>query len=63
MRFHHIYVHNLVVLGKQSRRFLTNIDVIVTRVFKARYYSQQGDFLTARLGHTPSHVCRNTYTS
>lgn len=36
MGFCHLYAFNLVMLGKQSWKFLYDNDVIVTKVFKAK---------------------------
>lgn len=48
------------MLGKRGRRLFTNEDSLVSRVFKAKYYSE-GSFLTAALGNNPSYVWRSIW--
>jgi len=62
MEFHHLYDFNLVMLGKHSWKFIFNQDAIVTRVFKAKYFSKV-DFLQSSLGHNPSFTWRSIYSS
>lgn len=51
---------NMAMLGKQGWRLLMNVDSLVSRVFKARYYPE-GDFLTANLGNNPNYVWRSVW--
>jgi len=62
MGFHHIYEFNLAMLGKQGWRLETNQDTIVSRVFKARYFSR-GSFVNARLSHNLSFVWCSIHAS
>ncbi|PNX86605.1 ribonuclease H, partial [Trifolium pratense] len=62
MGFRHLYGFNLAMLGKQGWKLLTNHDTILSRVFKAKYYSKEG-FLDAKLGHNPSYVWRSIHAS
>lgn len=57
MGFRHLFGFNLVMLGKQGWKLLTEQDTIVTRIYKARYFPRT-DFLGARLGHNPSFIWR-----
>jgi hypothetical protein len=49
---------NLAMLGKQGWKFQTDIDSLVSRIFKARYFPR-GTYLTASLGHNPSFIWRS----
>jgi hypothetical protein len=62
MRFRHLYRFNLAMPGKQCWHLVTNHDTILSKVFKAIYYLNEG-FLEAKLGHNPSYVCRSIHTS
>lgn len=46
------------MLVKQGWRLLTNLDSLVARVYKDRYY-KDGDFLSAKLGSNPSFIWRS----
>ena len=50
-----IHWFNLAMLGKHGWRFLTNLDALVSRVFKAKYFPR-GSFLEAEVGHNPSFI-------
>lgn len=58
MGFCNIRYFNLALLGKQGWRLLKFQDKLVSKVFKARYYSK-GTFLTAEIGHNPSYIWRS----
>lgn len=58
MGFKDLYAFNLVMLGKQGWKFITEPDSLVSRIFKARYFPS-GSYLTAVIGHNPSYVWRN----
>lgn len=49
---------NLVMLGKQGWRFISNPNSLVTKLYKARYF-QNNDFLNSELGHNPSFIWRS----
>jgi len=40
MGFRHLFGFNLAMLGKQGWKLLTNQDTIVTRIYKAKYFSK-----------------------
>ncbi|TYH25010.1 hypothetical protein ES288_A03G135700v1 [Gossypium darwinii] len=42
MGFHNLYCFNLALLGKQGRRFLTLIESLLFRIFKAKYFLNEG---------------------
>jgi len=46
MGFRRLFGFNLAILGKQGWKLLTELDTIVTRIFKARYFPRT-DFLGA----------------
>jgi hypothetical protein len=50
--FRHFYGFNLVMLMKHSWKLLTNHDIVLPKVFKAKYYLNVV-FLDATLGHNP----------
>lgn len=56
--FQDLHAFNLALLGKQGWHLLTNHTSLVTRLFKAKYFSK-GDFLGAPEGHNPSFVWRS----
>jgi hypothetical protein len=60
--FRHMYGFNLAMLGKQGWKLLTNHDTILYKVFKAKYYPNEG-FLEANLGHNPSYIWRSIHAS
>lgn len=62
MRFRDLHGFNLAMLGKQGWKLLTNLDAIVTRVFKAKYFPKV-DFLRTAIGHNPSFVWRSIWSS
>lgn len=49
---------NLALIGKQSWRLITHPDMLVSRIFKARYYPDNS-FLSAKLGANPSYIWRS----
>ncbi|KAL8104689.1 hypothetical protein AgCh_028771 [Apium graveolens] len=60
--FRKLHDFNLALLGKQAWRLVTKPDSMVSKVFKARYYSK-GSFLSASLGPNPSYVWRSVLES
>jgi len=62
MGFRHQFGFNLAMLGKQGWNLLVEQDTIVTRIYKARYFSRD-NFLGTRLGHNPSFIWRCIITS
>lgn len=55
MSFKNISVFNLSIFGKQGWRLLSNMDNLVTRISKAKYFFHS-DFLSANLGQNPNYV-------
>ncbi|KHN14866.1 Putative mitochondrial protein, partial [Glycine soja] len=53
--FRHLHAFNLVMIGQQGWRLMTNNDTTVTKVLKAKYFPN-GNFLDAQLGHNPSFI-------
>ena len=62
MRFRNLQAFNLSILGKQGWKFISNQDAIVSKVFKAKYFSSV-DFLEVPLGHNPSFVWHSIHAS
>jgi len=62
MGFRHLFGFNLAMLGKQGWKLQTEPDTIVTRIYKAKYFSRT-DFLGARLGHNLSYIWRSIFAS
>ncbi|KAM6591439.1 hypothetical protein CsatA_014044 [Cannabis sativa] len=58
--FRHLRDFNLAMLGKQAWRLVSNEHSLVSRVYKARYYSH-GSFLTASLGPNPSFIWKSIF--
>lgn len=54
MGFRKLYEFNLALLGKQAWRIVTHPDMLMSRIFNARYYPD-GNFLTAKLGANSSY--------
>lgn len=55
MGFQHLFTFNLAILGKQGWKLASDQDVVVSQVFKAKYY-HNGEFLGSSLGHNPSYT-------
>ncbi|XP_060972631.1 uncharacterized protein LOC133038482 [Cannabis sativa] len=62
MGFRNLRDFNLAMLGKQGWRLMFRQDSLVSKVFKARYYSQS-DFLSAELGSNPSFIWSSIYAA
>ncbi|KAH9726440.1 reverse transcriptase domain-containing protein [Citrus sinensis] len=60
--FKRLHMFNVAMLGKQGWRLLTNPNILVARLFKARYYPNTS-FAEARLGNNPSYVWRSILTA
>lgn len=58
MGFRDLECFNQAMLAKQGWRLLSNLDGLLQRFLKSRYY-QDGDFLTASLGARPSYGWRS----
>lgn len=56
--FRHIHDFNVAFLGKKGWRLITNLDSLVERIFKARYYPRSNS-LSANLGENPNYVRRS----
>ncbi|KAL8116144.1 hypothetical protein AgCh_022590 [Apium graveolens] len=49
---------NLAMLGKQCWRLITNLDSLVARVYKAKYYADT-EFMEDKLGSSPNFIWRS----
>lgn len=56
--FQSIRDFNVALLGKQGWRMINHPNLLVSRVFKARYF-QNGSFFSATVGRNPSYVWRS----
>ncbi|KAH9768542.1 reverse transcriptase domain-containing protein [Citrus sinensis] len=56
--FKRLHLFNVAMLGKQGWRLLTKPNILVARLFKARYYPNTS-FAEARLGSNPNYVWRS----
>lgn len=48
------------MLGKQGWRFLSKLDSLVTRVYKAQYFNKDG-FLKAEIDYNPNFIWRSIW--
>ncbi|XP_060969491.1 uncharacterized protein LOC133036775 [Cannabis sativa] len=62
MGFRHLHDFNIPMLAKQGWRLLCNLDTLVGKVYKARYFPHS-DFLSVELGSNPSFVWRGIWTT
>jgi hypothetical protein len=62
MGFKSLSAFNLSMLGKQGWRVMTNPDILISKIYKVRYFPRC-DFLDAKLGHNPSFVWRSICNS
>lgn len=60
--FRKLHDFNLALLGKQAWRLLNNEESLVTKIFKARYFSKCS-FLDAELGSNPSFIWRSIWAT
>ncbi|KEH22478.1 hypothetical protein MTR_7g451250 [Medicago truncatula] len=60
--FKDLSAFNLAILGKQARKFLSESQSFVSRIFKARYFPSKS-FLDASIGRNPSYVWRSILRS
>ncbi|XP_062100071.1 uncharacterized protein LOC133805941 [Humulus lupulus] len=56
--FRSLHDFNVALLGKQGWRLLMYPNTLVSRVYKSRYFPQ-GNFLSAKLGGSPSFIWRS----
>lgn len=56
--FQDLRTFNLALLAKQGWHFLQNLEALISRMFKAKYFPNC-DFLEARVGHRPSYAWRS----
>lgn len=59
--FHDLQGFNLAMLGKQGWKFISQLDAMVTRFFKAKYFPRE--FLEAFRGSNPSYVWHSIWSS
>jgi hypothetical protein len=62
MGFKSLHAFNLAMLGKQGWRVMNNQNIIIAKLFKARYFPHC-DFLESKLGQNPSFVWRSLCNS
>lgn len=62
MGFRHLFGFNLAILAKQGWKLSIDPNVMMSRVFKAKYY-RKGFVLGAALGHNPSFVWHSIHDS
>lgn len=60
MRFHDFRDFNLAMLAKQGWRFLIKPNCLVSKIYKARYFSN-GNFLDPAVGNNPSYIWRSIW--
>lgn len=53
--FRRLHDFNVALLGKQGWRLIVHLNMLVSRVYKARYYPND-NFLNAKIGTNPSYV-------
>ncbi|XP_074342398.1 uncharacterized protein LOC141679917 [Apium graveolens] len=58
--FRRMHEFNMALLGRQGWRLIMRPDCLVSKIYRARYYSG-GSFLTASLGSNPSFVWRSIF--
>ncbi|XP_045831568.1 uncharacterized protein LOC123922956 [Trifolium pratense] len=62
MGFKSLHTFNLPMLGKQSWRVMSNPDILISKIYKAKYFPHC-DFFDSKLGHNPSFVWRSICNS
>jgi hypothetical protein len=62
MSFKNLSVFNLAMLGKQGWRIWTNLDTLIARLYKAKYFPKCS-FINSSLGHDPNFVRRSIFNS
>lgn len=62
MGFRSLEEFNLALLAKQGWRLMVDTGSLVSRVYKAKYYSNR-DFVNSELGDKPSFIWRNIHGS
>lgn len=60
MRYHNLYVFNMALLGKQGWRLMHNLNSLVARLYKAKYFPHC-DFMHASKGSNSSYVWRSIH--
>jgi hypothetical protein len=61
MGFKDLASFNAAMLGKQAWKLQTDVDSLVSRLFKARYFPQS-DYLGASIGANPSYIWRSIHS-
>jgi hypothetical protein len=62
MGFKNLSAFNQAMLGKQGWRILTNPELLISKLYKAKYFPNCG-FLESNIGHNPSFVWRSICNS
>jgi hypothetical protein len=62
MSFKSLLDFNLTLLGKQVRRIMSNPNILIFTIYKAKYFPHS-DFLEPILGHNPSFIWRSICSS
>lgn len=60
MGFKNLYMFNMALLGKQVWRLMCQPELLVARLFKARYY-QKNDIFEAKKGNNSSYVWKSIH--
>ncbi|KAL8489045.1 hypothetical protein ACS0TY_025087 [Phlomoides rotata] len=56
--FHNLNIFNMAMLGKVGWKCFSNLNALITRIFKAKYF-HRGNFLNVGVGHSPSYAWRS----
>ncbi|XP_045822393.1 uncharacterized protein LOC123915300 [Trifolium pratense] len=62
MGFKSLPAFNLAMLGKQGWRVMSNPNILISKIYKARYFPHC-DFFDSKVGHNPSFVWRSICNS
>jgi hypothetical protein len=62
MGFKNLTAFNLALLGKQGWRIMSNPDILISQLYKAKYFPDC-EFFDSKVGHNPSFVWRSICNS
>ena len=62
MGFRNLRAFNLAMLGKQAWRILTNLDSLIARIYKAKFFPSS-NILSAKISSNPSYAWRSIHSS